>query len=78
MTKMDDTIIGFITEYYRKNLFYPNYDEIAKSINRTKSTVYTHMKRMEDEGVIIRKDNYSPQYRLINMNFILNAEEVLK
>lgn len=70
MTKIDAAIIRFITEYYRKNLFYPNYDEIAEGVSRTKSTVHTHMKRMENEGVIIRKEDCSPQYRLINMEFI--------
>ena len=28
------------------------------------------MKKLEDEGIIIRKQDNSPQYRLINMQYI--------
>lgn len=68
--KTDELIIKFIIEYYKKNLFYPNYDEIAEGIGRTKVTVHSHMRNLEEAGVIIRKYNYSSQYRLINMKFI--------
>ena len=73
MTRMDKTIISFIVDYYRENQFYPSYDEIAEGVGRAKATVHTHMRKLEDEGVIIRKADYSPQYRLINMGFILGA-----
>lgn len=42
----------------------------GESIGRNKSTVHTHMKKLEDEGIIIRKQDNSPQYRLINMQYI--------
>lgn len=32
------------------------------------------MRKLEDEGVIIRKADYSSQYRLINMGFILKSQ----
>lgn len=71
MTEIDEMVIGFIIGYYKKNQFYPSYDEIAEGINRVKATIYTHMARLEKEGVIIRKHHRSPRYRLINMGFIL-------
>ena len=74
MTQADKIIISFIIDYYKENQFYPNYGEIAEGIGRTKSTVHTHMRRLEDEGVIIRKADYSSQYRLINMGFILKSQ----
>lgn len=74
MTHTDKRIVSFIVDYYRENQFYPNYDEIAEAINRTKSTVHTHMRWLEDEGVIIRKADHSSQYRLINMGFICKNE----
>lgn len=70
MTKTDKLIIRFIIDYYKKNQFYPNYSEIADSIGTVKSTIHTHIKRLESEGIIIRKDNCSFQYRLINMGLI--------
>lgn len=48
--------------------------EKAEGIGRTKSTVHTHMRRLEDEGIIIRKADYSSQYRLINMGLILKNQ----
>ena len=71
-----ETIIRFIIDYYRENLFYPNYDEISRGVSRTKSTIHTHMERLEMEGVIIRKADSSPQYRLINMGFIMEHNSV--
>lgn len=70
MSKICEVIVNFIIDYYRENHFYPNYDEIATGIGRAKSTVFMHMKKLEGEGVIIRKDDYSSQYRLINMGFM--------
>jgi len=75
MTQMEKTIISFIVDYYRENLFYPSYDEIAEGIGRAKATVHRYMGKLEDEGIIIRKADYSPQYRLINMGFILGGTE---
>lgn len=70
MTKIEDTIIRFIIDYYRKNQFYPNYDEIADGIGKAKATVHAYMKELEDDGIIVRKSDRSSQYRLINMDFI--------
>ena len=74
MTQADKIIVSFIIDYYRENQFYPNYGEIAEGIGRTKSTVHTHMRRLEDEGIIIRKADYSSQNRLINMGLILKNQ----
>ncbi len=70
MTVIRDSIIQFIIDYYTKNKFYPSYDEIANGVCRAKATIHTNMRRLEAEGIIIRKANYSSQYRLINMDFI--------
>lgn len=78
MTKIEDTIIRFIIDYYRKNQFYPNYDEIADGVGRAKATVFSHMRKLEDEGLIIRKAGRSSQYRLINMGFICRIRKGVK
>ena len=70
MMKIEETIIGFIIAYYKENQFYPSYDEIADGVGRAKATVHVHMKKLEDEGIIVRKSDRSSQYRLINMDFI--------
>ncbi len=70
ITKIEEEIIKYISEYYQKTLFYPSYDEIAKGVYRAKSIIHTHMKKLEREGIIIRKSDFSPQYRLINVDFI--------
>ncbi len=70
MTKIKESIIKFIVDYYKKTKFYPSYDEIAEGVNRTNSTIHAHMNKLEKEGVIVRKYDYSSQYRLINMDFI--------
>lgn len=74
MTKIDETIVGFIIDYYRKNQFYPSYDEIADGIGRAKATVHVYMKKLEAEGIIVRKSDRSSRYRLINMDFIRRHE----
>lgn len=74
MTKTDELIIRFIADYYKKNQFYPNYSEIANGVGKVKSTIHTHMKRLESEGIIIRKDDSSLQYRLINMGLIFKND----
>lgn len=71
MTEVQENIVKFIITYYEKSQFYPSYDEIAEGICRNKSTVYAHMMKLEKEGIILRKAERSPQYRLINMDFIL-------
>lgn len=76
MTKIEDRIIQFIMNYYRKNQFYPNYDEIALGVSRTKATIHTHMKKYEKEGIIVRKSDCSSQYRLLNMEFICSRSPV--
>ncbi len=70
ITQIEGKIIKYISEYYQKTLFYPSYDEIAEGVHRAKSTIYTHMKKLECEGIIIRKHDFSYQYRLINADFI--------
>lgn len=74
MSEMQEIIVKFIAAYYKKYRFYPSYEEIAEGIGRNKSTVYTHMMKLEKEGIILRKAERSPQYRLINMEFILKNE----
>ena len=69
LATIKESIINFIVDYYKKTQ-YPSYDEIAEGVNRTKSTIHVHMNKLEKEGVIIRKYDYSSQYRLINMDFI--------
>ena len=68
----DELVIKFIVAYYKKNLFYPSYDEIAEGINIAKATVYSRLRKLEAMGIVIRKYGRSPQYRLINMEFILS------
>ncbi len=70
ITQMEEKIIKYIAEYYRKILFYPSYDEIAEGVHRAKATIHIHIKKLENEGIIIRKSEFSPQYRLINAEFI--------
>lgn len=72
--EMKEIMIKFIVNYFKENQFYPSYDEIAKGVGRVKSTIHEHMKKLEEEGVIVRKTDYSSQYRLINMGFILAHE----
>lgn len=73
MREVDERIIKFIVDYYKKNQFYPNYDEIAEGVNKSKAGVFTCVKRLEDEGIVIRKSECSSQYRLVNMDFIRSS-----
>ena len=66
-SKKEEAIINFITEYYQRTKFYPNFREISEAVNlSSNATIYHYMKILEDKGVIIRKGDCSPQYRLIN------------
>lgn len=66
-------IIDFIIRYYKENRFYPNLTEISKGIGKAKKTTHHHMKKMEKEGIIIKKPNSRDNYRLINMDFICRS-----
>lgn len=70
ITEIEEKIIKYIAEYYRKTHFYPNYDEIASGVGRAKATIHTHMRKLEYEGLIIRKADCSSQYRLINIDMV--------
>lgn len=74
MTKVEENVIRFIIDYYGENQFYPSYDEIADGVGKAKATVHVHMKKLEDEGIIVRKSDRSSQYRLINMDFICSQK----
>lgn len=77
MTEIDKKIVAFIIDYYKEHQFYPIYSEIAEGIHRAKSTVHIYIKKLEDEGVIVRKSDCSSQYRLLNMEFI-NRNRILE
>ena len=70
ISKTDQLIIKFVIDYYKESLFYPSYDEIAEGVGIAKATVHSCIRRLEKAGIIIRKYDRSPQYRLINMEFI--------
>lgn len=70
---IEEIIVKYIVDYYKENQFYPNYDEIAESVGRSKATIHSHMKKLEREGVIVRKTDFSSQYRLLNMDFIVKS-----
>lgn len=65
--KNEEAIVKYITEYYQKTKFYPNFREIAEGVNlSSNATIYSYMNRLEEKGIIIRKADRSSQYRLIN------------
>lgn len=75
ITKEDKAVIDFIIDYYSKTYFYPTYDEIAEKLYCSKSTVFRHMEKLEQEGIIVFKEG-SKQYRLINMELIIGQRKV--
>lgn len=77
ITIVDKKVIGYITKYYSDTGFYPDYEEIAEGMGWTsKSTVALHMKKLEEEGIIIRKEYCSAQYRLANIDFRLRKNQI--
>lgn len=78
ITETDKKVIDFITKYYSDTGFYPNYQEIAEGMEwYSKATVFAHMKKIENEGIIIRKTHGSAQYRLTDMKFrIIESEQI--
>lgn len=75
MTIIEHEIINYILDYYSKTMFYPSYREISNSLEQSLSTIHDYMTSLEVEGIIVRKDKYSPQYRLINIDFILKSRK---
>lgn len=62
----------YITKYYHDTGFYPDYNEIGEAMGwGSQSTAFTHMKKLENEGIIIRKTEKSAQYRLTNIDYRL-------
>ena len=75
MTIIEHKIINYILDYYSKTMFYPSYREISNSLERSISTIHEHMTNLEMIGIIVRKYKDSPQYRLINIDFILKSRK---
>lgn len=75
MTIIEHKIINYILDYYSKTMFYPSYREISNSLGRSLSTIHEHMTNLEMIGIIVRKYKDSPQYRLINIDFILKSRK---
>lgn len=75
MTIIEHKIINYILDYYSKTMFYPSYREISNSLERSISTIHEHMTNLERIGIIVRKCKDSPQYRLINIDFILKSRK---
>ena len=75
MTIIEHKIINYILDYYSKTMFYPSYREISNSLERSLSTIHEHMTNLETIGIIVRKDDHSSQYRLINIDFILKSRK---
>ena len=64
MTESDLRVYKFIVQYIKENGYAPTYREIAKGINRSLSTIVTHINHLEFGGWIKTKP-YSP--RAINV-----------
>lgn len=63
--KKEKEIVKYITEYYQKTKFYPNFREISKAVNLCLDEIIHHyMRILEDKGVIICKVYFPEQYRL--------------
>lgn len=75
MTIIEHKIINYILDYYSKTMFYPSYREISNSLGRSLSTIHEHITNLERIGIIVRKYKDSPQYRLINIDFILKSRK---
>lgn len=75
MTIIEHEIINYIPDYYSKTMFYPSYREISNSLEQSLSTIHEHMTNLERIGIIVKKDEHSHQYRLINIDFILKSRK---
>lgn len=77
MTEVDKKLIDYISKFYFDTGFYPNYEEIAEGMGwNSKSTVAIHVQRLEKEGIIIRKEYCSSQYKLKDINIVEMAKEL--
>lgn len=77
MTEVDKKLIDYISKFYFDTGFYPNYEEIAEGMGwNSKSTVAIHVQRLEKEGIIIRKEYCSSQYKLKDINIVEIAQEL--
>ncbi len=75
LTRKDEEVLKYITNYYKYTKFYPNYGEIGKGVKlSSKSSVHVHMNKLEDEGIIIRKADYSAQYRIKDIDKLINDQ----
>lgn len=76
-TEVDQKLIDYISKFYFDTGFYPNYEEILEGMKwNSKSTVALHMQRLEREGVIVRKEYGSSQYKLNNIDVVEMAKEL--
>ncbi len=76
-TEVDQKLIDYISKFYFDAGFYPNYEEILEGMKwNSKSTVALHMQRPEREGVIVRKEYGSSQYKLNNIDVVEMAKEL--
>ena len=72
LSDKDIETYNFIKDYMLETGFVPSVREIGEGIKlRSNSSVFTHMKRLEDYGLLIRKCEDSPVYRLAGIKYVL-------
>ena len=70
-------ILEFIKSYIKKNGYSPSYEEIADGVGlKSKSSVYSHIKKMLDEGMLETDAEDSPRaLRAPGCKFAREVEE---
>ncbi len=72
LTKRDEDILKYIINYYQYTHFYPSYEEIGEGVGLySKASVHAHIKKLENEGILIRKADQSAQYRIKDIDKLI-------
>lgn len=78
LTKRAEDILKYIINYYRHTHFYPSYTEIGEGVGLySKASVHAHIKKLENEGILIRKADQSAQYRIKDIDKLNKSSHII-
>lgn len=76
MTKRQKEVYDFIVEYVTENLYAPTVREIGKAVGlKSTSSVYTHLKNLQKQGVISMKESEPRTIKLASYMLVKQPEQ---
>lgn len=75
ITEKDKMVYRYIRDYALEHSIMPSVREIGKGVGLSSTnTIHRHMTKLEEYGLLIRKEHNSPAYRVAGMRYVMDNE----